>query len=149
MDKTDAEVTIEVLKNIAKEVDKMIKLTTDTPCHYEDKKMPVLDIKVNVNEEKDNQMNFEFYEKPTKNKNVILADAALNSAAKRNILTQECLRRLRNTKVDLGNEVRNYHLDNFMIKLKNSGYSETFRMQIVDIALNAFDKMLELYQTFI
>ena len=58
-------------------------------------------------------------------------------------MTQECLRRLRNTKVELGLEVQKKHLNLFMIKLKNSGYSEKFRKEILNSALNAFEKMLD------
>ena len=105
--------------------------------------MPALDIMVSVNEDMENRIDYEFFEKPTKNPRVILADSAINSTAKRTILTQECLRRLRNTKVELGEYCRNMHLNNFMVKLKNSGYNEKFRLEILDSALKAFEKMLE------
>ena len=134
---------MEVLKDIAEEVDETLKFTIDTPCNYEDGKMPALDIKVNINVKKNNRIDYEFYEKPTKNSRVILFDSAINSASKRTILTQECLRRLRNTKVELGEDIRNIHLNNFMLKLKNSGYSKKYRMEILRSALLAFDKMLE------
>ena len=58
-------------------------------------------------------------------------------------MTQECLRRLRNTKVELGLETQKKHLDQFMLKLKNSGYGQKFRKEILDSALKAFDKMVE------
>ena len=67
----------------------------------------------------------------------------MNSASKRTILTQECIRRLRNTKVELGEECRNKHLTEFMLKLKNSGYNRKYRMEILDSALKGFNKMLE------
>ena len=105
--------------------------------------MPALDIKVSINEGENNRIDYEFFEKPTKNPRVILADSALNGVSKRTILTQECLRRIRNTKVELGEEVRNVHLNNFMLKLKNSGYSEKYRKEILDSAAKAFEKMLE------
>ena len=59
------------------------------------------------------------------------------------ILTQECLRRLRNTKIELGEKVKNEHLTRFMLKMKNSGYTQNFRTQILKSALNAFGKMVE------
>ena len=40
------------------------------------------------------------------NKRVILENAAIPPNQKRTILTQECLRRLRNTKHELGEQVR-------------------------------------------
>jgi hypothetical protein len=88
-------------------------------------------------------MDYEFYEKPTRNQRVILEDAALPSRQKRTILTQECLRRLRNTKLELGEEVQGKHLNEFMLKLKNSGYSTKYRTEILDSALTAFEKMVK------
>ena len=141
--KSDAEVTMEVLKTIAESVDSMLKFTYDTPCKHSDGKMPVLDLKVNINAEMQNQIEYEFYEKPTKNPRVILADSAMNFSAKRTILTQECIRRLRNTKIELGEDIRNKHMNNLMVKIKNSGYDSKFRKEIVDSSLKAFSKMIE------
>ena len=47
---------------------------------------------------------------------------------------------MRNTKVELGKEVKNMHLNNFMLKLKNSGYSAKYRKDILDSASNTFEK---------
>ena len=121
----------------------MIKLTVETPCNFEDGKLPVLDVKVNINENEQNRIDYEFFEKPTKNPRVILANSALSFAKKRTILTQECLRRLRYTKIELGPEVQRKHLNQFMLKLKNSGYNEKFRTEILNSALKAFQQMVE------
>lgn len=121
----------------------MIKLTTETPCNFEHGMLPILDVQAKINEEEANRIDFEFFEKPTKNSRVIMADSALNSSSKRTILTQECLRRLRNTKVELGEKVQIKYLNEFMIKLKNSGYSQKYRIEIVDSAMKAFGKMIE------
>ena len=84
-----------------------------------------------------------FFEKPTINPKILMADSAINAKSKRTILTQECLRHIRNTKIELGDAVRNDHLNRFMIKMKNSGYSKNYRIQILNSALNAFEKMVE------
>lgn len=141
--KSDAKVTIEVIQNIANDINPMIQLTVETPCNFEDNKLPVLDVKVDINEEENYRIDFEFFEKPTRNPKVILMDSALSFSQKRTILTQECLRRLRNTKVELGPEIQKKHLDLFMLKLKNSNYSEKFRTEVLDSALKAFKKMQE------
>ena len=141
-EKSDTKVTIEVVQSIANSINPMVKLTVDTPCNYVDGKLPVLDVKVDVNEEEDNRIDFEFYEKPTKNPRVILFSSALSNSQKRTIMTQECLRRLRNTKLELGLEVQKKHLNLFMLRLKNSGYSEKFRKEILNSAFNAYEKML-------
>ena len=88
-------------------------------------------------------MDYEHFEKATKHPNVILSDSALSMNMKRTILTQECLRILRNTKIELGEDIRNGHLNKFMIKLKNSGYDQIFRIEIVDSAMKAFEIMIE------
>ena len=104
--------------------------------------MPVLDVTVNINKLESNRIDFEFYEMPTRNKRVILEDAAIPPNQKRTILTQECLRRLRNTKLELGEETRTKHLNNFMLKLKNLGYGAKYRTEILDSALTAYEKIV-------
>ena len=101
---------MEIIQSIANSINQMIKLTVETPCNFKDQKITVLDVKVKVNEEENNRIDFEFFEKTTKNPRVILADSALSFSQKRTILTQECLRRLRNTKIELGPEVQKTHL---------------------------------------
>ena len=91
----------------------------------------------------DDRIDYEFFEKPTRNPKVILAESAINLNTKRTILTQECLRRMRNTKIELGENVRNGHLTKFMLKMKNSGHSQNYRTQILKSSFNAFEKMLE------
>ena len=129
---------MEVIVDIAESVDGMIKFSYDVPSKHKNRKLAVLDVEVNVN-----RIDYEFFEKPTKNMRVILEDAALPTNQKRLILTQECLRRLRNTKLELGEEIRVKHLNNYMLKLKNSGYSQKYRTEILDSALAAFEKMIE------
>ena len=142
-EKCDDDVTMEVIRQVAAEVDPMIKFTVDIPSHHEDKKIAVLDLKIKVNLTENHRIDYEFFEKPTKNPKILMADSAINAKSKRTILTQECLRRIRNTKIELGEEVRNDHLNRFMIKMKNSGYSQSYRTQILNSALNAFEKMVE------
>ena len=91
----------------------------------------------------ENRIDYKFFEKPTKNPKILLAESAINAGSKRTILTQECLRRIRNTKIELGDGVRYEHLNKFMLKMKNSGYKENYRIQILNSALSAFKKMVE------
>ena len=142
-DKNDEKITMEILQEIANKIDPMIKFTVDLPSDHEDGQLAVLDLKFRVNKVMKNRIDYEFYEKPTKNPKILLADSAINSNSKRTILTQECLRRMRNTKVELGESVRNKHLNDFMLKMKNSGYTQNYRIQILKSALKAFQKMVE------
>ena len=76
--KTDNVVTMEIVLQIANRINPMIQLTVETPCNSENNKLAVLDVMVNVNEIENNRFDFEFYEKPTKNPTLIMADSALN-----------------------------------------------------------------------
>ena len=118
----------------------MIRFTFDLPENHQEKKLPVLDLKVWLSET--DELLYEFYEKPTKNKKIILATSAINWHQKRTILTQEAIRRLKNTSESLGVEAQNAHLNSFMKKLQLSGYSEKFRGEIVKSAKTAYEKML-------
>mgnify|MGYP003336988270 CR=1 FL=1 len=66
--------------------------------NYANKSVPILDMKANLDPKSNFIMNYEFYEKPSKNQHVILASSSLSWPKKRTILTQEALRRMRNTK---------------------------------------------------
>ena len=141
--KDDTEITMEIVQNLANSINPMISLTVETPGNHPNGKLPVLDITVRINIEAQNRLDFEFYEKPTKNPRVVLASSALSFRQKRTISTQEGLRRLRNTKIELGPEVQGSHLNQFMLKVKNSGYDAKFRSEILDSILKAFDNMVE------
>ena len=70
---------------IANSIDDMISFTHDVPSNYSDGFLPVLDVKVKLQDS--GNLVYQFYEKPTKSCKVILADSALNWRQKRTILT--------------------------------------------------------------
>ena len=88
-EKTEEEITMNIIKDIADSMDEMIKFEIDYPGNHKSGKIPILDIQASMNKEKENKIEFEFYEKPTKNKFVILSDSAIPSKQKRIILTQD------------------------------------------------------------
>ena len=141
--KSDEQITMEIIRSIAETISPMIKLTIDTPCNHTSGAIPILDIEAKMNYAENNRIDYEFYQKPTRNEKTILANAAMSAKDKRTILTQECIRRLRNTNVELGEEVQRKHLNRFMLTLKKSGHSTSYRKQILDSAFNGFNKMLE------
>ena len=48
--RSDTKVTMEIVQEVANTINPMIKLTVETPCNFEDGKLPVLDFKVNRTE---------------------------------------------------------------------------------------------------
>ena len=77
--KCDTNITFEVIRDIGESIDPTIKLTIDFPTNYENGKMPVLDITVNMNKSENNRIDFEFFQKPTKNSKALLASSAMDT----------------------------------------------------------------------
>ena len=88
------------------------------------------------------QIYYEFFTKPMKPKLVISAESALPWQQKRTVLTQECIRRLLNTKKELNCGKKQAILSSYMQALKNSGYSTQFRKEILDSGLKGYNKIL-------
>jgi hypothetical protein len=80
-EKTDEEITMEVIREVADSVDEMIKFTVDYPGNHKSEKIPVLDVEAAINKERENKIEFEFYKKPT-TKKVILSGSAIPSKQK-------------------------------------------------------------------
>ena len=72
-----------------------------------------------------------------------MASSAIPRSQKITILTAEAVRRLRNTSRKLGSSVQNKHLNDFTVKLKDSGYSEKDRNEIIVKAKNIFKAQCE------
>ena len=71
-----------------------------------------------------------------------MASSAQPWAQKRTTLTQELIWRLLNCSKELDCETRRKHLSRFMQLLKNSGYSETFRAEILRSGLEGYNKIV-------
>ena len=89
------------------------------------------------------QVRFEFFSKPMAAKKVMLASAAQPWGQKRTTLTQELIRRLLNCSKELPCSRKKKHLNNYMQLLKNSGYSEAFRAEILKSGINGYNKILK------
>jgi hypothetical protein len=151
MELKDDEVSMRVVKDVADSIEEMVQTEIDFPSNpkNKDKKMPILDLKVWVrkirveNGKIKNQIFYEFYDKPMSSKFVLMKDSAAPLSQKRTVLTQEGIRRLKNCKIELEWEQKVEHLNKFMQKLKNSGYDECFRLEILKSSLNGYEKIVE------
>ena len=126
----DDERTMKVIQSIADSIDPLIKVTYDVPSRYSDLKVPILDIKVGMSDT--NEITYEFYKKPISNKYVTHKTSAMSKQQKMHILTQQCFSRLHNTSENVSTDIAIKLLDEFMIELKISGYSETDRKNILE-----------------
>ena len=122
-----------------------IQLEVDYPSQHGDGKLPVLDLKMWVEENEKNReqrgyqvVMHEFYAKEVSSKSVVNAKSALSWGSKRTILTQEVLRILLNCSPKLPWEVVVSHVNNMMLRLQYSGYNQRFRTQVVVSAMKAY-----------
>ena len=119
----------------------MIVMTTDVPSNHPDGKLPVLDMKVWLDDE--NKIFFQFYEKIMKNRKVISRSSAMPMKMKMTVLTQEVFRRLHNTKEDVPEETKVDILNRFMENLQLSGYNEKERYTILQGGFKTFNNLKE------
>jgi len=115
-------ITARVVSEVANLIEDDIEMTYDTPSNSSDGMMPVLDIKVWMDES--SKVKFKFYEKGMTSKVTVLKDSALTWTAKKVILAGEVARRMFNTSPDLvADGGAEEDIDKFMYKLMKSGYT--------------------------
>ena len=142
--KNDLKEDEKVMKRIQKignMIHQSIQLTYDCPSKNEDGKLPILDVKMWVEEEEGRQtIAHEFYQKEISTKHVIHSRSAMPRKQKRTILTQEAIRILQRNKEE---KDRKKHLQEFSKRMQFSGYRQKFRGEIIKSALTAFERMKE------
>ena len=134
-------ITMEVNRDIANEVDEMIVITADIPSHYNDGKIPMLDVKVWINDNDKSKIYYTFSEKPTKSSFVLSKTSSMPISKKIECLGQEVFRRLHNTKKEIDEEYKVAILNEFMVKLKISGYNKHNRYQFLRSGFNAYENL--------
>ena len=92
LEKEEDEITMKVFGGIANSVDPNIEVEIDFPSKYDDKMMPILDMKMAINDEE--EVKYMFHRKPQSNKFTMMARSALPQRIKRSTLSKEALRRL-------------------------------------------------------
>ena len=92
--------------------------------------MPLLGSQVRVAE--DNTIDYLFFEKEIACKFVMMRDSAMSARVKMNTLTQEVIRRLRNTRASLDwDEFKVPILTEFCKKMARSGYPQEYRSVVI------------------
>ena len=114
----------------------------DVPSRNSDKKLPILDMKVWMNE--DGNILFEHYEKPTASKSILHAKSAQSVTCRNSVHTQELLRRMLNSSplLDWRSCVAPV-LTEYMLRMLRSGYPEKYRVDTLTRALRIYDKMVQ------
>ena len=130
--KTDEERTAEILVKIANTIDPKIQLTWDIPGKNHNKRMPVLDLELWV---ENNQILHSFYKKKASSQYTILKRSALSYSITKSTLLQEAMRRLGNISGSLPKEEVSKVMTKYSNMLRISGYSEKERLNFIKGAL--------------
>ena len=152
LSRSEDERTADFLSVVANSIHKSIGVKSDFPSKNSDKKLPILDLKVWIKEvevEVEGQnvfgpkLYYHFYRKPMSNWLLIPAKSAMSNSVKRTAITQYGLRILRNTKLELEWEIVAELLSEFAERLRDSGYGERFRVEVIRSILEGWRKMVE------
>ena len=135
-------ITMEVFKDIANAVDEDIEVEADFPSNHADKFMPILDMKMAM--DNDNKVMYKFYKKPKANKYIMMANSAVSDRVKRSTMSNEAMRRLLCCSKNLNQSTRDEIMEDFARMLKRSGYSERFRHKVISDALRGYQKKLQI-----
>ena len=91
----------------------------------------------------DNTIDYLFFEKEIACKFVMMRDSAMSTRVKMNTLTQEVIRRLRNTRASLDwNEFKVPILTEFCKKMARSGYPQEYRSVVIKSGVIGFERQL-------
>ena len=113
---------------MANSLDNNIKIKEDVATNYENRKLPMLDVQMWM---EDKKIRYKFYEKPMVSKLVIMERSALPAKVKMQVLAQEIVRRRRNTWRGEKKEEVDIEMTKFMVRLKLSVYSRETRWEIL------------------
>ena len=103
-------------------------MTIDTPYMHEDGFVPMLDLKVNI---RNNKISHRFYKKSCAHKLTILERSAVPMSIKRNTIFQESMRRIKNHSLDNDWSTIADELSVFSNTLRLSGYNKLFRYNVL------------------
>ena len=120
--------TMEVLAEGANSIDRNIRFTWDVPSLNDDGMLPILDVKVWVDQ---GAVRHTFYKKQCSSIITIHQRSAISAREKRNTLFQEGVRRLTAMDTSTSVEERNLVLEDFMDTLRQSEYDHKYRHDIL------------------
>ena len=136
--------TARILKDVGNSICPFIKVSVDCPSNHPDGFLPILDLKTRM---VNNRVDYRFFKKPQSSRMTIMASSALPPNVKRATMTNEVLRRLRNTWRELPWSVFADTISEFSNDMKNMGYNEGFRSKVIQAALTGYRRQCQLADT--
>jgi hypothetical protein len=135
LDKKPDRRTAELFRDIGNSVMEMIQLEEEYPSKHKNDRVPVLDLEVWM---EDNEVRHTHYRKPMATRRMVTAKSAISEQAKRAIVTEEGMRRLRNVSQELVEGEQDGMLVGFNLDMKDSGYEGSFREGITKRIIEKF-----------
>ena len=128
---------------MAGEIYLCLKFMAERDENDSESKVPMLDISVwaGKDKERDETVYYEYYEKKVTLPLVIMKRSAISENMKRTVLSQELIRRMRNTDVRIGKEKKVKIVEKFMRKMRRSGYDEKQRKEMLRAGLLGYYRM--------
>ena len=133
--------TAKVVKQLANDICGFIKMEVDYPSRHRRGWMPILDLQVQIAENK--SVGLKFYQKPMAPPTTILNRSAMPARVKWNNNVQQGIRRLRNTRPRLHAEIRNQLLEEWAEAMMVSGYTENHRKETIQCTVVGYERMVE------
>ena len=121
-------------------IDPLIQLTGDCPTKNASGKMPVLDLECWTEE---GTIWWQHYRKPMTNFLMMQATLAMAWSIKHTTFAQEVVRILRKCRTDLPWTTRAVFLSDLSTRMKASGYTEKFRLDVITAGIKGFEKMVD------
>ena len=127
------------MKKLMDSIFSNLKFEMETPIMFENKRLPTLDFECWVS---DNKVLYSFYEKPMARKTQIQRKSALGENVKIASLTQNLMRRMKNTSELIPNEERVQIVEEYTTQLRRSGYSVEQTKSIIIAGLKGYETLV-------
>ena len=114
------DITLGVVRESVKGIAEYLEFTFETAEDYDDKWLPTLDTSLRVSS--NNTIEYKYYEKPTTTNTTIRMESAMCENSKLQCLSNDLVRRLLNTRVELSPRFREGVIDQYGTKLMTSGF---------------------------
>ena len=137
--------TAREIRKMANTIAEAIQWEEAVPSTSPGGKLPILDLQCWTKElpQENTIVYYEFYRKPMANRLLMLHQSAMPDKIKRTTLSQEVIRILRNCHPDLSWQQKLTHLNRLTERMRDSGYPERFREEVIRSGLTGYQHMVE------
>ena len=140
LDDSDTRRTSNVVKEIMNSVFRDINFEMEIAEDFVNKRLPTLDFEMWM---KDGKLEFSFFEKAMKTPYCIMEQSAMAIKSKITTLSQDLIRRMLNTGDSISQSERNEVVEQFVKRLKISGYGDKQVKDIIESGLKGYESKKE------